>query len=427
MKSSVELRQERANLVHQARELLDKAEQENRALNSEEEQQYERIEQEIEQKEKDIDRVEKQEKREQDINTPEHRITDPQNPQNPQEKRVTLGQLMEDRSLLEQRGVRSVRETEEYREAYSRWLSYGNSALTAEEYRAMQADNDTGGGYLVTPQQMVQELLKEVDDQVFVRQYARVMQLNQAASLGAPYLDEDVDDWDWTAELKTGQETDIKLGKRELRPHPLAKRVKISNTLLRMAQMGPESIVRERLSYKLGVTQENAYLNGDGDGRPLGVFTASSDGISTSRDVNDDMETDSITADGLMNVKYTLKPQYWNRARWMFHRDAIKQIRKLKDGDGQYIWQQGLQGGQPDRILDLPVTMSEFAPNDFSSTNYVGILGDWRYYWIVDSLQMQMQRLVELYAETNQTGFIGRYEGDGMPVLEQAFVRVQLA
>ena len=53
--------------------------------------------------------------------------------------------------------------------------------------------------------------------------------------------------------------------------------------------------------------------------------------------------------------------------------------------------------------------------------------GDFRYYWIADALDMQIQRLVELYARTNQTGFIGRLETDGMPVLEEAFVRLQMA
>jgi HK97 family phage major capsid protein len=74
----------------------------------------------------------------------------------------------------------------------------------------------------------------------------------------------------------------------------------------------------------------------------------------------------------------------------------------------------------------MPVNMSEYAPSTMTSALYVGILGDFSQYWIADALDMQIQRLVELYAETNQTGFIGRMESDGMPVLEEAFVRVKL-
>ena len=70
---------------------------------------------------------------------------------------------------------------------------------------------------------------------------------------------------------------------------------------------------------------------------------------------------------------------------------------------------------------------SEWAPNTFTTGEYVGLLGDFSHYWIADALSMQIQRLNELYAETNQVGFIGRLETDGAPVLEEAFVRVKLA
>ena len=121
-----------------------------------------------------------------------------------------------------------------------------------------------------------------------------------------------------------------------------------------------------------------------------------------------------------------MKGQYWGKARWIFHRDALKQIAKLKDGDGQYIWQQGIQLGAPDRLLGIPVLMSEYAPNTFSGSAYVGIIGDFSFYWIADSLDLTIKRLVELYAATDQIGYIAKMEIDGMPVLAEAFARVRL-
>jgi HK97 family phage major capsid protein len=99
----------------------------------------------------------------------------------------------------------------------------------------------------------------------------------------------------------------------------------------------------------------------------------------------------------------------------------------VKDGQGQYLWSQSVREGEPDRILGMPMVVSEFVPNTFTTGKYVGLFGDFSHYWIVDALSMQMQRLNELYAETNQVGFIGRLETDGAPVLEEAFVRVKLA
>ena len=75
----------------------------------------------------------------------------------------------------------------------------------------------------------------------------------------------------------------------------------------------------------------------------------------------------------------------------------------------------------------MPIFMSEYAPNTFTTGLYVGILGDFSNYWIADALNMQIQKLVELYAATNQDGFISRMESDGMPVVSEAFVRVKLA
>ena len=422
MERVIEMRKKRAGLIHEARALLDKAEEEKRAFTAEEEEQYNRLDGEIDKLEADANRLEKQIQRERALGEPGAPPAGGAEPGNnePGERR-TLADVLQDRSIP------NIRNTEEYRAAFSGWLAHGREAdLSAEEIRAMQADSDVGGGYLVAPQQMVLELLKEADAVAVFRQYARIHQLQTAASLGAPTLDKNADDWDWTTELRTGEETELEFGKRELRPHPLAKRARISNTLLRKASMGPERIVRERLAYKLAMTQEKAYMVGDSNQKPLGVFVNSKNGITAARDVATGNTAEAITPDGLIEAKFALKQAYWPRARWMFNLDALKQIRKMKDGEGVYVWQAGITGGIPDRILELPYTTSEFVPNTFTTGKYVGILGDFQYYWIVDALDMTIQRLVELYAETNQTGFIGRYEGDGMPVLEEAFVRVKL-
>ena len=92
--------------------------------------------------------------------------------------------------------------------------------------------------------------------------------------------------------------------------------------------------------------------------------------------------------------------------------------------NGQYLWQPGLREGNPDILLGMPVDESEKVPNTFTTQLYVGILAQWRYYYIADALDMEIQTLDQLYAETNEIGYIGRLKNDGMPVLEEAFVRL---
>jgi HK97 family phage major capsid protein len=216
-------------------------------------------------------------------------------------------------------------------------------------------------------------------------------------------------------------------GKREFACNPFAKRIKISKSLIGKSALPIEDIVRQRLAYKFGITEEKAYMTGNGTGKPLGIFVASSDGIPTSRDVSDGNTTAAITFDGLINAKFSLKEQYLRRSNWLFHRDAIKMLAKIKDEEGRYVWIASVVAGQPDQLLGRSFNMSEYAPNTFTAGQYVGAIGDFSFYWIVDALDLQIQRLVELYAETNQIGFIARKEGDGMPVMPYAFARIKLS
>lgn len=318
------------------------------------------------------------------------------------------------------------RATKEYSETFVRWLGEGRDGLSVPEFRALQADIDPKGGYTVAPEQFVNDLIQGKDNVVFIRRLANKTRLTTAASLGYPRLAADPSDPDWTSEIKTGSaDTSMKFDKRLFYPHPLAKRIKVSEPLLRLSSIGVEAKVRERFQYIFSTVEENIFLNGLGSNQPLGIMVASDAGISTGRDVNTENTATAIKADNLIICKYTLKAQYRVGAVWAFHRDAVSKIRRLKDGEGNYLWKPGLTD-KPDTILEHPVYESEYMPSTFTTGKYVGILGDFGQYYIVDCLDMRMQRLDELYAETNEIGFIARQELDGMPVDENAFVRVKL-
>lgn len=392
------MRQERARLANQARAILTAAQQAGRDITGEEEATFDRLMAEA-------DAMEARIGREEQLREHERRVAG----DNPPTEDQGPG-----------RGDDQAREA-----AFRAYLTGGRAAMSPEQVRALNMGADPEGGYLVAPQQFVTTLLQRVDDAVPLRGLATVMTITEGESLGVPVLDTDLNDADWTAEVLTGSQDDaLRIGKRELRPHPLAKRVKVSRTLLRRAAIDPEGLVQARMAYKFGVTQEKAFMTGDGNQKPLGLFAASAQGISTGRDVQTGSATD-MTGDGLIDAKYTLKAAYQRKASWLFHRDAVRKIRKLKDGQQQYVWNAGLAGDRPDTILDLPYVVSEWVPNTFTSGLYVGMLADFSFYWIVDALNMQVQRLNELYAETNQVGFIGRMETDAMPTLEEAFVRLK--
>lgn len=304
----------------------------------------------------------------------------------------------------------------------------GEPGAIAEYRDAMTLGTDATAGYLTAPVEFVNRLIAGLDDAVFMRRLAtNVGPIGNAQSLGFPAVATDASDVSWTGEIEeAAEESTLTFARREFKNNRLAKCVKISRTLIRHAP-NPEDMVLSRILYKIGIAQEAAYMTGDGSSKPLGIFTASAQGISTARDIATDNTATAVTFDGLMNAKYAVKGQYHKNASWVMHRDLVKMIAKLKDGDQQYVWQPSTQLGQPDMLLGAPVYMSEYAPNTFTTGKYVAVYGDFRQgYWVLDGDALEIQVLNELYARNNMTGYHVQYFGDGAPVLAEAFARVKL-
>lgn len=433
------LRDERAKIVADQRSLLDAADKECRGLTADETTSYENMDKRFneltdqikaaeEDERRQAERLEELAKREEFLKSSK---TEPTKLA-PEQRKSEAGPEYADMRPEYRAAIRAYREqtkgvyaSDEYRDAFRKAMVDGHC-----EHRALQADKDVYGGFMVTPEQFVAQLIQKKANNVFVRRLGTVFAVPNAASLGFPALDTDMGNPTWTGEILTGSEdSSMDFDKRELNPHPLARRIKVSKKLVRVSVLNVDNIINDQMAKVFGYVEENAFLNGTGANQPLGVFTNSASGINTDRNVSTGNAQTNIGADGLIEAKYTIKEQYRNAptVAWLFHRDAIKRIRKLKDGAGDYLWRQGITADKPDTILDLPYYESEYAPNTFTTTLMVGIVGDWSYYWIADALNMQIQVLTELYAATNQNGYIGRQEVDGMPVLSEAFARVVLA
>ena len=447
-----ELREERGKLVKAARDISESAEKANRDLTAEERTNYDKAIADAGSLKERITRAEEQLELDRDnAAAARQATTETSAPATAEELRARTaeyrGLWSRDRyspAGLNARGrqFQTLNETERKRmdqlesdlraaPSYRAWLkqlAYGVQELTSDERRDLLMGADPAGGFTVPPEQFQATLIRKIDDYVYIRGLANKVVVTKAQDLGVPTLEDNPADADWTSELATGTtDTTMDFGKRAFAPHPLAKQIKVSKKLLRASVIDLEALIADRFAYKFGITQEQAFLLGTGSQEPLGVFVASANGISTDRDVVSVNTTTQIAPDGIQDCKYALKAPYRRSAVWLFHRDGISMVSKLKDGVGRYMWQPGLQAGTPDMLLNIPVYESEYVPSTFTAGQYVGILGDFSRYWIADALDMTVQRLVELYAASNQEGFIMRMELDGMPVFEEAFARVTLA
>lgn len=392
MKRILEMKQERANLVNQLRDHIDQYE--NKEMDASAKETLASMEAKFDELNARIIAGEKQLERE--------RIIGDQH-EDPQDKRPEINELF----------AKALTGESQHMEAYRNEL---------------RLTTDAAAGYLTAPVQFVQDLIKGLDNMLFMRQISKIVgPIGAAQSLGFPYRSTEAADATWVSEITTApEETAVQYGRREFKPNKMAKLIKLSRTLIQHAPMA-EGVVLDELRYRLAAGAENAYLNGNGSSQPLGVFTANANGIDTDRDVSTDNTNTAVTINGLINAKYSVKQQYWAGASWIAHRDLAKMVAKLKDGDGQYIWQGSVVTGQPDRLLGAPIYLSEYAPNTFTTGRYVAVFGDFRQgYWICDADSVAIQVLKELYAATNQIGYLVDYFGDGAPVLPEAFARVQL-
>lgn len=312
------------------------------------------------------------------------------------------------------------------RDAFLKAITIGD-AESIRVYNALQQSNPTQAGYLVAEEKFVADLIKDIDDATFIRRKAKKMQLSGAQSLGFPTRTAAMSSFAWGTEIQApAADATLAFGKREFKAKPGTSEILISKTLIRNAQ-NADQIVRAEIAGEVAKNEETAYMTGDGVLCPLGLFIASNDGIAVGRDVSTGNTQTELKFDGLINCKMSVKAQYRTGAEWIMHRDAIKQVMKLKDSNGQYIWQPSMVAGQPDRLLGDASNETEYAPNTFTAGLYLAVYGNLQYYWIVDSLAMEIQVLMELYARTNQVDYITRIETDGAPVVSNAFARAKLA
>lgn len=398
-----ELMEKRTKAVADARILVDKADEEKRSMTSEEERQWDAYMEDEKRFGKEIERETKLlEAERRNAETAVHNAGQSRETQTP--------------------------DVELRARAFNVLLKDGPQAMSLEEKRSLTTQSDTQAGFLNAPQEFVQQLIERVRDEVFLEAESTSHTTTNANGLGFPTLETYPGKIKMISEItEAPEDTDLAFGKREFKPHLAKKLIKISDAMLRADGMNAEAIAINAVSYIVGITKEYMYLLGTGNQEPLGVFVADAKGIPTSRDFTTDMKATDFTPDALKGVKYSLKGQYMKTAKWLFHRDGVAKVAKLKDGEGRYIFDTANTVGAMDMLLNRPMIMSEYVPNTFTASQYVGMFGDFSKYWTVNSLNLRIKRLNELFAATSQVGFIFELEFDGMPVLSEAFTRIKTA
>lgn len=384
-----ELRAKRAGLVTEARGILERETTEKRTLATDEVEHYERIM-------KDVDDLRSQIEREERLAGIEGEFT----------QRST-------EPILDEGARENPLATKEYRNAFWSAMRAGRDANPAEVRDLFKAE-DAKGGYLA-PAEFEKVLLKELEKVNIMRQLATVVQSSTDRKI--PFVDTKPK-FSYLAEKAAYGKTGATFGVEHLGSHKSGGIILISDELLYDNVYNLESEMQQLYVEAQGDLEEDKFINGTGTEQPTGFLKDAKLGVTAI--------VDGLSADDLIDLQYKLKRGYRNKGVYLMNDTTVGSVRKLKNSDGQYIWQPSLIEGEPDRISGRPLFTSDAIP-EIGTGNKSVAFGDFSKYRIMDRLGLAIQRLDELYAETGQVGFRCTSRNDGKLLDKEAIKYIQHA
>ncbi len=290
------------------------------------------------------------------------------------------------------------------RGAYSKDLLKAMRTNFKQVSNLLQEGVDADGGYLV-PEEYDKRIIDALMEDNIMRGLGTIIttsgqhKINIAATKPAAA---------WIEEGEALQFSDAKFAQTLLDAHKLHVAIKITEELLYDNAFNLENYIITEFGKAMANAEEDAFLNGDGTGKPLGLF-AETGGATIASTL-----TAAIKSDDMLELIYALKRPYRKNAKFILNDQTLLAIRKLKDNNGAYMWQPSYQAGEPDKILGYDVFTSAYAPANAIS------FGDYSYYNIGDRGVRSMQELRELYAGNGMIGYVVKERVDGKLILPEA-------
>ena len=386
MDKIMELRDKRVKLWEAAKNFLDSHTDEDGKLSAEDAAAYEKMEADVVEMKKAIDRLERQAAIDRELDKPTSKPITNQ----PENAKPAGG----------------FRATDEYKQ----------DMLTAMRTRfrnisnVLQEGNDQQGGYLV-PVEYDNRLIDVLNEENIMRSLATKIttsgehKINIAATKPAAA---------WIEEGGALTFGDATFDQIMMDAYKLHVAIKVTEELLYDAAFNLEGYIIDQFGKALANAEEDAFLNGDGKGKPMGVFDTTNGG-----QYNTTTSTANISADDIINLVYTLKRPYRKSAAFITNDKTLASLRKLKDNNGAYLWQPSLTAGEPDRLFGYAVYTSQFAP-EASAGKAAMAFGDFSYYNIGDRGSRSMQELKELFAGNGMVGYVMKERVDGRLILPEA-------
>ena len=389
------LREKRAGVWDIAKAFLDEHRNESGLLSPEDTATYEKMEAEVVALGKEIQRLERQEAMDRELSAATS-----------QPLSARPGQTQEQKT---------GRASATYRDAF--WNQMRNRS-SYEVRNALQIGMDSEGGVLA-PDEYERTLIDKLEEENVLRTLCRTIRtasgdrkIPLVASKGSA---------SWVDEEGAIPESDDSFTLMSIGAHKVATMIKVSDELLNDSVFDIEGYIASEFGRRIGTAEEQAFLTGNGSGKPTGLLhdtLGAEVGVTAAAAA-------AMTSDELLDLIHSLRAPYRRKAAFVMGDSTVKLIRKLKDNNGQFLWQPGLKVGQPDTLLNHRIVTSAFMPAPTVGNKTV-IFGDLSYYWIADRQGRSFQRLNELFAQTGQVGFRATQRVDGRLILPEAVKVLQM-
>lgn len=411
MPSSIELRQERARVVEQMRELVDRAETEDRDLTGEERGSYETGETDFQSLTTRIERAETQEQREADMAAPIPNGSQGGDSRTGETESYRRSDLPDDAEGRDQRM------------AFLDAFRHGRGGLS-HEARALVEDTD---GQILVPEALETEIRREIPALAIVRDAAsqRTLTVDRVRRRS---LDEVTVGWGSLETAVTPNLTDSMPSTPDEEYtyiEDLYGLAKIGEDELDDSDVNLEAFVRDSFARQIAETEDTAFTVGKGHTtheQPVGLMTAG--GGITAVDAG---QVAAVTIDDFMKLVYAVPAQARRNGQFVMASATELAISTMKDtNDGQYLWQPSVQAGRPNSFLGFPILNQEDAAAIPASGTAAAVaaFGDWKQtYRVYDRLGLSMKRLEELYSEEGMVGFRVRYRVGG-DVVNSGYARL---
>jgi len=372
-----DMRIKRGEIWDLAKQFLNEHQDEKGMMSAEDTATYERMEQEVVDMGRAIEREERAAEMERELNAAV---------QNPLTSRP-------EKNAAPANG-KTGRASEEYNTAF--WKMVRNRGSQLAVVNALQIGTDSEGGFLC-PDEYERTLIKALEEENKLRSLCTIIR-TESGDRKIPLVTGH-GTASWVEEEGLIPESDDSFGQISLGAHKVATMIKVSDELLQDSVFDVEGYIATEFARRIGAAEEEAFITGDGTAKPMGLLhetNGAAVGITTAGT--------AFTADEILDLIHSIKAGYRKNAKFLLNDSTVKAIRKLKDGNGQYMWQPGLKEGQPDSLLSYNLVTSAFMPEIGAGAKPI-LFGDFKCYWIADRLGRTFQRLNELYAATGQVGF----------------------